>query len=74
MMGNLDDISKTQENTFTNNNFNHIKSFSQAKDSTKKSKCKEKNFINFINSSNRNNLHSFQNNYNYSKTVKIKII
>ena len=71
-MGNLDDISKTQENTFTNNNFNHIKSFSQAKDSTKKSKCKEKNFINFINSSNRNNLHSFQNNYNYSKTVKIK--
>ena len=72
MMGNLDDISKTQENTFTNNNFDHIKSFSQAKDSTKKSKCKEKNFINFINSSNRNNLHSFQNNYNYSKTVKIK--
>ena len=41
-MGNLDDISKTQENTFANNSFNHIKSFSQAKDSTKKANAKKR--------------------------------
>ena len=65
-MGNSD------ETTNKNNNTHLIKAFSQTKENTKKIKCKEKNFINFINSSNRNNIHSFQNNFNYSKTVKIK--
>ena len=68
-MGNFDDINKTQENNFQNNYYHQIKTFSPSNDTTKKIKCKEKNFINI---KKRNNTQSFINNYNYSKTVKIK--
>ena len=69
MMGNFDDIYKTQENNFRNNYYHQIKTFSQSKDTTKKIKCKEKNFINI---KDRNFIQSLHNNYNYSKTTKIK--
>ena len=68
-MGNFDDINKTQENNFYNNYYHQIKTFSPSNDTTKKIKCKEKNFINI---KYRNNIPSFHNNSNYSKTVKIK--
>ena len=42
-MGNSD------ETTNKNNNTHLTKAFSQTKENTKKIKCKEKNFINFIN-------------------------
>ena len=73
-MGNLDETSKTQQNIFSNkdNNLHLLKTFSQAKDTVKRIKCKEKNFINFINPAKRTNIHSFQNNFHYSNTVKIK--
>ena len=66
MKGNLEDISKTQENVISNNYFHLIK-----KDNTKKITCKEKNFINFINSFNSVKVPLYSN-YHYSKTVKIK--
>ena len=71
MMGNSDNINKTQENFISNNYYHQIKTFSQTKDSTKKIKCKEKPFINFFSSTNHEFQSSFSN-YNYPKTTKIK--
>ena len=65
-MGNFDDISKTQENNIVNNYFHQVK-----KDNTKKIKCKEKAFVNFVNSSIHNKSPLYSNFY-YSKTVKSK--
>ena len=67
MIENLDDISKTQENIINNSYFQQIK-----KDNSKKITCKEKNFINFINTFNTNNKAPLNSNYHYSKTVKAK--
>ena len=67
MMGNFDDTSKTQENNIVNNNYYHqIKN-----DNSKKITCKEKTFINFVNSNNQNKSPLFSN-YHYSKTIKSK--
>ena len=66
MLGNLDDISKTQESIISINYFNQIK-----KDNAKRITCKEKNFINFINSFNNDKVPKYSN-YKYSKTVKVK--
>lgn len=71
MMGNSDNINKTQENFISNNYYHQIKTFSQTKDNTKKIKCKEKPFINFFSSTNHEFQSSFSN-YNYPKTTKIK--
>ena len=65
-MGNFDDITKTQESIINNSYFQQIK-----KDNAKKIKCKEKNFITFINSFNDNKVPLYSN-YHYSKTVKHK--
>ena len=65
-MENRDDTSKIEKNIISNNYFHLIK-----KDNTKKITCKEKNFINFINSFTSNKVPLYSN-YHYPNTVKLK--